>query len=323
MPADPKNMSVTTRARYFASNLFLRGLIGQVGLVPYRWRVPAMGWLVSRVLAPLAGFDKRVRDNLKLACPDLSQEEIDRLCRAVPGNAGRTLIELYAGRPFLARAHAAPITGPGLRALEQARAEGRPVILMTGHFGNYDAARANLIARGYPMGALYRRMANPYFNAHYVRTISAIGTPMFEQGRRGMAQMVRHLKQGGIIAIVGDLHAHGGKELTFFGQPAITATVPAELALKYGAEMIPVYSIRQPNGLDFRIVMLEPIRHCDPIAMTQAVNDGLETLIRENMDQWFWIHRRWKPWMHLGLQPDDPVAETLSNPATRPAPPPQ
>ncbi|MFT7595249.1 MAG: KDO2-lipid IV(A) lauroyltransferase [Paracoccaceae bacterium] len=305
MPADPSHLSFATRAGYFTGNLFLRARIGLARLVPYRWRVPAMGWIVSRLLAPLAGFDKRVRNNLQLACPDLPAEEVKRLCRAVPDNAGRTLIELYAGKPFQDRAHAAPISGPGLAALEQAREQGRPVILMTGHFGNYDAARANLIGRGHTMGALYRRMANPYFNQHYLRTISTIGTPMFEQGRRGITQMVRHLKQGGIIAIVGDLHAHGGKELRFFGQPAVTATVPAELALKYDAAMIPVYSIRQPNGLDFEIVMLDPIPHSDPITMTQAVNDGLETLIRGHMDQWFWIHRRWKPWLHLGLQPND------------------
>jgi len=305
MPADPSQLTVSARARYFTGNLFLRGLIGLAGLVPFRWRVPGMGWLVSRVLAPLAGSDKRVRDNLLLACPDLPEAEITRLCRAVPGNVGRSLIELYSGQPFIDRANAAAISGPGLAALEEAREADRPVILMTGHFGNYDAARANLIARGFSMGALYRRMANPYFNTHYVRRMEAIGTPMFEQGRKGMAQMVRHLKEGGIIAIVGDLHAHGGKELQFFGQPAVTSTVPAELALKYGAVMIPVYAIRQPNGLDFRIVMPEPIAHSDPITMTQAVNDGLESLIRDHMEQWFWIHRRWKPWGNLGLQPDD------------------
>jgi KDO2-lipid IV(A) lauroyltransferase len=304
MPADPSDLSFAARAGYFGANLFLRGVIGLAGLVPYRWRVPMMGWLVAR-LAPLAGFDKRVRDNLKLACPDLPEATVKHLCKAVPDNAGRTLIELYAGRPFQDRARAAPVTGPGLAALEQARAQGRPVILMTAHFGNYDAARANLISRGFQMGALYRRMANPYFNAHYLRTISAIGTPMFEQGRRGMIEMVRHLKGGGIIAIVGDLHTHGGRELQFFGQPAVTAIAPAEMALKYDAALIPVYAIRQPNGLDFEIVMHEPIPHSDPETMTQAINDGLEALVRDHMEQWFWIHRRWKPWEGLGLQPQN------------------
>jgi KDO2-lipid IV(A) lauroyltransferase len=304
MPVDPSLLTRRKRAGYFAANIGLRGVIGMVGLVPYRWRVPMMGRIVSGVTR-WVGFEKRIRDNLSLTCPDLSEAQVKHLCRKVPENTGRTLIELYAGAEFVKRAKRAKIIGPGLKALEQARAAGRPVILMTGHFGNYDAARANLIARGFAMGALYRRMANPYFNAHYLAAISNIGTPMFEQGRRGMGQMVRHLKGGGIIAIVGDLHALGGKELRFFDQPAVTSTVPAELALKYNAVMIPVYSRRLANGLDFEIVMQDAVAHSDPETMTQTVNDGLEALIRENMEQWFWIHRRWKSWLHLGLQPDD------------------
>ena len=221
--------------------------------------------------------------------------EVERLVRAVPDNAGRTLIELYSGASFLARAHAAPLTGPGVAALEAARAAGRPVILLTGHFGNYDSARARLFAMGHGMGSMYRRMANPYFNDHYVRTISSIGKPMFEQGRRGMVEMVRHLKDGGIIALVADLHVHGGRWLTFFGQPALSSVVAAELAMKHGAALIPIYGIRQPNGLDFEVTIHDEIPHTDPETMTQAYNDGLETLVRAHMDQWFWIHRRWKP----------------------------
>jgi len=294
MPADPSTLSRADRAGYYATNLVLRGLIGLFRAIPYRWRVPAMGWLVSR-LAPLVGFTRRIRANLKLVCPEMPEAEVRRMCRAVPDNAGRTLIELYSGAPFLERAERAPITGPGLAALEAARVKGRPVVLITAHFGNYDAARANLIARGHKMGSLYRRMANPYFNQHYVQTISSIGTPMFEQGRRGMTQLVRHLKQGGIIAIVGDLHAHDGIDMQFFGKPAVTSLVPAELALKYDAALIPVYAVRQPNGLDFEIVMQAEIPHGDPVAMTEQVNAGLEALVREHMEQWFWIHRRWKP----------------------------
>lgn len=294
MPIVPSGLSRLSRAKYLTSNLFLRGVIAGISLIPYRWRVPAMGRLVSAA-APIVGFDKRIRTNLKQTCPELSEDEVSRLCREVSNNAGRTLIELYAGQPFLDRAHAASISGPGLAALETARAQGRPVILVTGHFGNYDAARSNLIGRGHKMGALYRRMANPYFNAHYVRTIERIGKPMFEQGRRGMMEMVRHLKGGGIIAIVADLHSYGGKKIDFFGQPAVTSIVPAELALKYNAAMIPVYAIRQDNGLDFEITMHAEIPHSDAETMTRAVCDDLEVLVRQHMGQWFWIHRRWKP----------------------------
>jgi len=305
MPAPP-DLPFARKARLYLTNLALRGLIGTTMLLPYAARVRAMGWLVSRVVAPLAGFDKRIRDNLAFVCPDLPEDEVRRLCRTVPDNAGRTLIEIYSGEAFVERARAAPLTGPGLSTLEQARAAGRPVILVTGHFGNYDVARANLIARGHRMGALYRRMSNPYFNEHYVRSISAIGTPMFEQGRRGMMELVKHLRAGGVLGILIDLHAHGGRELTFFGKPAVTSVVTAELALKYDCALIPVYAVRQENGLDFSIVLQDPIPHTDPETMTQAINDGLESLVRAHMDQWFWIHRRWKPWFDLGHDPELP-----------------
>ena len=154
MPVEKSELSVGARVGYFTSNLFLRGLIGAAGLVPYRWRIPAMGWTMGHLIAPLAGFHKRIRDNLALTCPDLPEAEVHRLCRAVPDNAARTLFELYAGQPFLDRGAAAPITGPGLAALEAARAEGRPVILVTGHFGNYCAARMALKQRGFEMQIL-------------------------------------------------------------------------------------------------------------------------------------------------------------------------
>lgn len=295
MPAEFSELSRSQRIRYYTANLFLRALIGGFKLLPYKMRIPAMGWLVAHVMAPLAGFNRRVRDNLNLTCPELDDAEVQRLCRAVCDNAGRSLIEFYSGQEFIDRARSAEIGGPGLAALQEARDAGRPVILMTGHFGNYDAARAKLISLGFGMGGLYRRMANPYFNEHYRKMLATIGTPMFEQGRRGMIEMVRHLKQGGIIAIVGDLHVQEGIELDFFGQPAITSTVPAELAIKQDAAMIPAYAIRQPDGLNFRIEMHEPIAHSDPATMTQQLNDDLEALVRQHMDQWFWIHRRWKP----------------------------
>ncbi|TNF64858.1 MAG: lauroyl acyltransferase [Rhodobacteraceae bacterium] len=296
MPADPSTLSGPRRAGYFVGNLAARGLIGLMLALPYALRVRTMGWLVSRILSPLAGFDRRIRDNLALACPDLPEAEVRRLCRAVPDNAGRTLIEIYSGKDFQARANAHPPQGPGVAALTQARDEGRPVLLVGGHLGNYDAMRANLVPRGFPMGAIYRRMANPYFNAHYVRAMETNGTPLFEQGRRGMIEMVKHLRAGGMVAILTDLHVQDGAALTFFGQPCATSTVTAELALKYGALIIPFHAIRDPNGLDFTLHLNAPIPHGDPLTMSQAINDDLEAMVRRHMDQWFWIHRRWKPW---------------------------
>ena len=300
MPVDASHLSARARAGYFAANLFVRGLLGAVLLIPYRWRVPFMGWGVSRVASPLAGLKTRIRKNLALTHPDMPEDQIRHLCRAVPDNAGRTLIEIYSPKEFKARVCDAPIEGPGLAAFEAAQAQGKPVLLAPSHFGNYNAMRANLQGRGHNVAALYRRMANPYFNEHYIHAMQETGAQMFEQGPQGMRHLVKHLKSGGIVAILHDLHVQAGRELTFFGQPALTSVVMAELALKYGADIIPCYSIRQPNGLDFKLVMTAPIPASDPETMTQALNDDLEKMVRANMEQWFWIHRRWKPFNGKG-----------------------
>ena len=272
----------------------LRGLIALLLALPYRWRVPLCGWVMAWVIAPIAGYDARVRANLALILPDLPQAEVRRLMRRVPDNVGRTLIEIYSGAEFVARATAEPLTGPGLAALDAAHAAGRPVILVTGHFGNYDASRTALIARGFRVGALYRPMRDVAFNAHYLRAISGIGTPVFPRGRQGLGQMVRFLRGGGMLGLLIDQHIGHGADLTFFGHPAKTALSAAELALKYDALVVPTYGVRRADGLTFEIIVEAPIPHGTPQAMTQALNDSLEALVRRHPDQWFWIHRRWK-----------------------------
>ena len=68
----------------------------------------------------------------------------------------------------------------------------------------------------------------------------------------------------------------------------------ASLAVRQGAIMVPCYAIRQPDGTSFKAVFEEPIPHTDANEMTQAINDSLEKRVRENPEQWFWFHRRWK-----------------------------
>ena len=291
--ASPPVASRPTLADRLTNAAFL-GFMGALRLLPYRWRVPLAGWVVARIVAPLAGYSRRIRENLAKVRPDLPASEVRRLMRAVPDNVGRTLAEMYSGPEFIDRIRAIPLTGPGAPALEAAHRENRPVILATGHFGNYDVARAALIARGYRVGALYKPMSNPLFNEHYLKTISNIGTPLFPRGSRGLAEMVKFLKSGGMLGLVMDQHMNHGAPLTFFGETAFTATSAADLALRYGAEVIPVYGLRQDNGLDFELIVEAPIPSSDPESMTQAINDSLEALVRAHMDQWFWIHRRWR-----------------------------
>ncbi|RVT84163.1 lauroyl acyltransferase [Rhodobacteraceae bacterium CCMM004] len=276
-------------------NAAIRGLLGLILAVPYRWRVPMMGWVVSRVVAPLAGWRKRIRANLAHVLPDLPQAEVRRLERAVPDNVGRMLIEVYSGTEFKSRVADTPLNGPGLPAFRTARAEGRPVLLVTAHFGNYDVLRTALFASGYPLGALYREMRNPHFNAHYVGMLKSIGEPVFPATRQGITALVRYLADGGTIGILTDVFSDKGLPVTFFGKTAPAAASTADWALKYDALVIPIYGVRQPDGLSFETYLDTPVPLTDPQTIMQGLNDSLERMVRRHMDQWFWIHRRWKP----------------------------
>ena len=282
----------------------LRGALGAVGRLPYEARVRTMGALAARVAAPLARWPARIERNLALARPDLSSAEVRRLKRAVPDRVGRTLAELYAGEAFFARNRHGALMGEGVGPLEEARRHKRPVIALTGHFGNYLAVGTAFLQQGHDAGGLYRPMRNPYVNRHYAAAMDAVG-PMFPQGREGLGGMIRHLRRGGLLVFLGDLWVHDGPDLRFFGQPARTGLAAAELALRYDALLMPFYGVRRPDGVSFDLRVHAPIAHAEPASMMQAFNDDLESMVRAHMDQWFWIHRRWKPERR---RPDRPAA---------------
>lgn len=281
-------------------NVLILAALGTAMALPYRTRVRSMGWLMSRVIAPLAGYRRRIRDNLAHVRPDMSQTEVERLVRAVPDNMGRTIIEIYSGREFLEQAAGFTVTGPGLEALQRAKDEARPVIMISGHFGNYDAVRSLVTQRGFNVGSLYRPMNNALFNVHYVKAMESVAEPMFSRGRRGLAQMLKYLRDGNTVAMLWDQYVTGAPLIDFLGKPAPTALSVAEMALKYDAELIPAYGIRQADGLSFCVEIEAPIPHSDALTMMQAVSDSLAAQIEKHPEQWLWVHRRWKPERRAG-----------------------
>ncbi|NPD14807.1 lysophospholipid acyltransferase family protein [Xinfangfangia sp. D13-10-4-6] len=276
----------------WVTDRILRAALWLMLRFPWRQRLAIAAWFL-RLLSRFTNWRGRIRENLKLIMPDLPEAEIRRLQREVPASFGRTMIELYSPEEFSRRIAAEPLQGPGIAALEEAHRQGRPVLLVTGHIGNYDAMRAALIARGYPVGGLYKPMVNRFFNDHYVSTIERIGEPLFPRNRNGMAEMLRFLKGGGMLGVVLDQHMYSGVPLDFMGHQAMTSLSVAEMALKYNALIVPAYGIRRPD-LGFDLITEAPIPAGDPLVTTQALNDSLAAQVRKHPDQWIWMHRRWR-----------------------------
>jgi len=263
-------------------------------MLPYERRVPAMGWFVRSILAPIVGYNRRSLANLAYIYPDMPMAERRRIMKAVADNIGRTFIENYSTDVQITRHKTRKFTGDGVDDLFRAKAEGRPVILVTGHYGNYEVPRAALISQGFDVGGLYRPASNAYFEEHYSKTMTVYGSPVFAQGNRGTAGFVRHLKSGGMAVLLFDRHVSEGTVLPFMGKPAKTALSAAQMALKYDALLIPFWGIRRANGIDFDIVFDAPVPHTDAETMTLKLNEILERRIHDDPGQWLWVHRRWK-----------------------------
>ena len=287
----PKKGNVSA---YIQSRIFIF-LLKTVNVQPFSIRLKVIGSLVAYIIAPIAGYDKRIRENLSLVMPNLSVQKVNKITREVSKNAGRTVAEIYSGSDFKKRSKTALITGGGIENLDMAIKNGQGVILVSGHFGNYDVPRAVLSERGYKVGALYRPFKNPYFDAYYRKIIGDISLPIIPSNERSsLTEMVRFLKSGGIIGMLVDVHKSNAPKLNFFGKLAGTATSAASLALKYNLALVPVYGIRLDDNGSYELVIEPQIVHSTPRKMTQEINDSLERQVRSRMGQYFWVHRRWK-----------------------------
>ena len=293
-----KNSSIKVKKRSsfldFSIYIFVRYLLGILSILPYRTKISLGGLIYQKIISPLSGNRKRIIDNLRLIFPDLEKRKREELCSQVPNNIGRTLFELLSPNAFSNIAKSAKVSGPGFKILKDAQEQKKPVILVSGHFGNYDVVRVVLNTNQISVGALYKPMSNPYFNTFYERCIKQIAEPLFPRGRAGMGNMMRYLEDGNVVALLIDQYMSHGEPLKFLGHTAYTATSAAKLALRHDALLITFYVVRNDDGINFDLVFESPVKPSTPNEMTQVLNDRLEKQIRKNMGQWLWTHKRWK-----------------------------
>lgn len=262
--------------------------------IPFRARVALGGWLTAAALRAIPSQRRRVLDNLARVWPDMPPRTARALLPRIGQTMGRTTTEILFCEDH--KRHHLPfrVKGPGLDLIRQAAAAGRAVILVTGHFGQWEAARLHLQALGLPAGGLYRPHNNVPFNTYFVDGLRAAGEPVLPRGKSGFRAMVRHVKSGGRFVILADQYHYLGVPLPFLGVSALTPLSAAEVALRNDALMIPFFALRRDGEGVFDLVYQDPIPHGDPAEMMRMFNDRLSEQVRAHPDQWLWTHRRWK-----------------------------
>lgn len=262
--------------------------------LPFAPRVALAGWIGRHLIGPLSSQRRKVASAVRHYRPDLAEAEVDRIATAVPGNLSRMVIEVLSGADLRALAPRVPISGPGLAALEAARDSGRPALLVTAHFGNYEAMRVALVHRGFRVGGYFKDFPLPQMTRLYRDSVEGAGQPLFADTSEGRKGMIRHLRGGGMLGILIDLDRPNGEMLEFLGRPTRTVLSMAEMALKYDALLVPVWGLRTPEAPGFRVEIDLPVPHGEARSMTQALNDSLSERVRQNPEQWVWWHRRRK-----------------------------
>ena len=267
-------------------------LLNGARIVPFRTRVRLFGAVFAAMATLVPPARRRAERNLARAFPQMPAAELRRISIAVARNVGSTLCEILNNDELAEVSREAEVSGPGLEVLKQAKAEGKGAIVISAHFGQWEAIRHVLKQNGIETGAVYKPNTNPFYEGIFLSAIRKGGEPIVESGSAGMIQTVRHIRKGGFFAILPDQRFMKGVALPFFGHPAWTSPVPAELALKYDIPLVPAYATRRHDG-SIEIEFESPIPHSTSTGMMEESLKGLEKRIQAHPEQWYWYHNRW------------------------------
>jgi Kdo2-lipid IVA lauroyltransferase/acyltransferase len=289
----------------YAVYLVVRVLVCVIQAVPWSWAkafADGLAWLAYRV-------DRRHRlialDNLRQAYPAMTPEEADATVRAVYRHCCRVLVEMIVlPRKYRAstidRYVQYAVTGDYERVIGLFNLN-RPTIVLTGHFGNWEVLGYTLGLLGYRGGVIARRLDNPYLDRFLHAFRARTGQRIL--AKKGDYEEIKDsLVTGRGLGVVADQDAGPrGLFVDFFGRPASTFKAVALLSLEYQAPILVFGAARVGDDLQYHLYVgdiIFPEEHAgqaDAVrAITQRYTAGLESIVRQHPEQYFWLHRRWK-----------------------------
>lgn len=266
--------------------------------MPIEW-ASAFGAFVFRTIGSRMAVDSVARSNLMHAFPKKSAAEINLIVRGMWDNLGRGAGEYAHLNGIDITENNSRVEVVGREILEMLRDDGQPGIIVGGHLGNWECATLVATQLGLPLASIYRGAANPWLNRLFHKVRKGLVDEVLFKGREGAHRALAILRGGGHLGVMVDQKLNTGIAIPFFGRLAMTAPMPAQLALRLKCPLVPARFERLP-GVRFRVTFYKPLTLPDSndnkanvLALMTEVNQLLETWIRERPEQWFWVHRRW------------------------------
>ena len=247
------------------------------------------------ILAPLFKSKKIINKNLSIFNSDISKKEKDKIILSMWKNYGMTFIEYVFLSYFQKNNSHIKILGEN--NLQKIIEKNKPVIFVSGHFANYELMSMEIVKKKIKLATIYRPLNNFFVNPlmEFLRR-KFVCKNQIKKGINGVRDAINYIKQDYSIALMIDQRVSEGEKINFFGKPAFTTTLPAQLALKFGLSVVPVFLERDEFN-NFTIQFYEEIKSSDfknKLEMTKKLNNFLESLIIKNPYQWIWTHNRWK-----------------------------
>ncbi|MGI9364798.1 MAG: lipid A biosynthesis lauroyl acyltransferase [Rhizobiaceae bacterium] len=258
----------------------------------------------ARSLALVLPRSKMARKNIALAFPEKTPQEVDDIVRGVWGNVGRTIAEyvfldqLIDIRPD--DQDAARIELVGLENFHKLRDSKKPVVIFTGHTGNWEILPVAAATYGLHITALFRPPNNQFLAKKVLKARRTDGGHLVPSRAGAAWALASVLDKDGAVGLLADQAFTKGPLVQFMGREATANPLASKLARQFDCDIHPARCIRLPKGR-FRIELGGPIDiarkedgNIDMQATTQAINTIIEGWVREYPEQWLWLHDRWK-----------------------------
>ena len=255
-----------------------------------------LGDFIGRLFGPIFRSKKLIENNLEQS-GIVDKKNYNRIISKIYGNYGRILAEYPFLKAFRNNNLNKFIEIEGLENLNKIKREKRRAVFISGHFNNFELMALQIEKAGINLCAIYRPLNNVFLNKtmEEIRE-NFICKNQIKKGRSGTRQIIENIKKGNSVALMIDQRVREGIKINFFGKPASTTTIPAQLIKKYKCDLVPIYIERRKNNY-FKMFISEPIKIGNNKSIkeiTEHLNKILEKMILKNVDQWIWTHDRWK-----------------------------
>ena len=251
------------------------------------------------IFGPLIRSNKIIESNLLKINKNYKNSEIKKISKKMWNNYSKIFVEYIFLNKFKKQNKHIIIKNKDI--LDNLLTSKKPIIFVSGHFENFELMSMELIKNNFKLATIYRPLNNLFLNPfmEFLRK-KYVCKNQIKKGRLGVKEAVKFIKNDHNIALMIDQRVSEGKILNFFNCPALTTTLPAQLAVKYNCDIVPIYIARQDNEI-FVMEIYNPIKipkEFDSEKLKEEIslnlNKVLESMIEKDPGQWILTHNRWK-----------------------------